>query len=120
MWCSRCGCAAAGAPVFVNRLLERGGVRGGWVERTAMSALPAPRGRVTDVLFDALRRTPHELTAMPDAVDDEDLQLALYCCYELHYRGFDGVDDRWEWEPSLLRWRSALERRFESDLHERV
>ena len=33
---------------------------------------------------------------------DEDLQLALYCCYELHYRGLPGVDERWEWEPSLL------------------
>ena len=28
-----------------------------------------------------------------------DLQLALYMCYELHYRGFSGVDPTWEWNP---------------------
>jgi hypothetical protein len=85
-----------------------------------MSALPTPRGPLSETLFDALRQAPQELPAMPDAADDEDLHLALYCCYELHYRGFDGVDDRWEWEPSLLRVRGALEQRFEGELHERV
>ena len=33
--------------------------------------------------------------------------------YELHYRGFEGVDERWEWEPSLLALRSVLEDIFE-------
>lgn len=47
---------------------------------------------------------------------DEDLQLALYCLYELHYRGLPGVDERWEWNPSLLAFRSALERQFEAEL----
>ncbi|MGH3999048.1 MAG: iron-containing redox enzyme family protein, partial [Pseudonocardiaceae bacterium] len=42
----------------------------------------------------------------------EDLSLALYTCYELHYRSFDGVDSRWEWEPELLRLRAAMERSF--------
>jgi hypothetical protein len=85
-----------------------------------MSALPAPRGPLSEALFAALRHAPHELPAMPDVVDDEDLHLTLYCCYELHYRGFDGVDARWEWEPSLLGLRGALERRFEGELHERI
>ena len=85
-----------------------------------MNTLPTPRGPVSEVLFDALRRAPHELPSVPEAGDAEDLHLALYCCYELHYRGFAGVDDRWEWEPSRLALRSDLERRFESDLHERV
>ena len=44
---------------------------------------------------------------------DEDLQLALYCSYELHYRGLPDVDDAWEWEPSLLALRRSLEERFE-------
>ncbi|MBN6054306.1 iron-containing redox enzyme family protein [Nonomuraea sp. RK-328] len=47
---------------------------------------------------------------------DGDLQLALFACYELHYQGFDGVDPRWEWEPSLLAFRAGLERRFERAL----
>ncbi|MGW8777175.1 iron-containing redox enzyme family protein [Streptomyces sp. NPDC055796] len=42
----------------------------------------------------------------------EDLQLALYLLYELHYRGFAGVDDEREWDPELLRLRQALETRF--------
>ncbi|MGW6986888.1 iron-containing redox enzyme family protein [Streptomyces sp. NPDC054946] len=42
----------------------------------------------------------------------EDLQLSLYLLYELHYRGFDGVDDAREWDPDLLRLRQALEARF--------
>ena len=51
-----------------------------------------------------------------DPLSDEDLQLALYLCYELHYRGLDGVDERWEWEPSLLALRARLEARFEDAL----
>ncbi|MDX3533806.1 iron-containing redox enzyme family protein [Streptomyces sp. MB09-01] len=42
----------------------------------------------------------------------EDLQLALYLLYELHYRGFDGVGDEREWDPDLLRLRQALETRL--------
>ncbi|MGH3559060.1 MAG: iron-containing redox enzyme family protein, partial [Mycobacterium sp.] len=41
-----------------------------------------------------------------------DLQLALYMCYELHYRGFAGVDPTWEWNPGLLHLRDQLERTF--------
>jgi hypothetical protein len=44
----------------------------------------------------------------------------LYLCYELHYRGLPGVDDRWEWEPSLLGLRSRLEEQFEGALLEVV
>ncbi|OBJ54883.1 iron-containing redox enzyme family protein [Mycobacterium sp. 1423905.2] len=41
-----------------------------------------------------------------------DLQLALYMCYELHYRGFASVDPGWEWNPTLLALRAELERAF--------
>ncbi|MEU0516416.1 iron-containing redox enzyme family protein [Streptosporangium sp. NPDC006007] len=83
--------------------------------------LPTPRGPITAALFERLTRPPHgfDPPAVPageSVVDDEDLQLALFTCYELHYQGFDGVDDRWEWEPSLLRQRGALEERFERGL----
>ena len=52
--------------------------------------------------------------------DDEDLHLALYCCYELHYRGLDAVDDGWEWEPSLIGARRVFEERFETELRDAV
>src|SRR3954463_15789898 len=47
---------------------------------------------------------------------DDDFHLTLYCLYELHYRGFEGVDDSWEWEPSLIRIRRKLESCFEEAL----
>ncbi|GHH69035.1 hypothetical protein GCM10017673_18850 [Streptosporangium violaceochromogenes] len=79
--------------------------------------LPTPRGPLTAALLERLTRPPHgfDAPAVPvaSAVEDEDLQLALFTCYELHYQGFDGVDDRWEWEPSLLRLRGELEGVFE-------
>jgi hypothetical protein len=55
-----------------------------------------------------------------DALGDDDLQLALYLCYELHYRGLPGVADEWEWEPSLLALRRELEASFEAGLRARV
>ena len=90
-----------------------------------MTALPAPRGATTEALLDALRDPPHHLPPIPlpdgpDALADEDLQLALYCCYELHYRGLPGVEQRWEWSPSLLALRGALEERFETALRAEV
>lgn len=39
--------------------------------------------------------------------------LALYVCYELHYARVHGVDEKWEWSPLLLGFRSALERQME-------
>ncbi|WP_194861328.1 iron-containing redox enzyme family protein, partial [Dietzia sp. SYD-A1] len=54
---------------------------------------------------------------LPDVSADtdpmgRDLQLALYTLYELHYRGFAGVDSDLEWDPELLRLRRALETLF--------
>ena len=84
--------------------------------------LPHSRGPLTAVLFHELRQRPHRLPpiVLPDAtapLADDDLQLALYALYELHYRGFEGVDERWEWEPSLLAVRSVLEDIFEGGLY---
>ena len=50
----------------------------------------------------------------------EDFQLSLYLLYELHYRGFRDVDERWEWEPLLLEFRASLEADFEATLRELV
>jgi hypothetical protein len=90
-----------------------------------MDSLPAPRGEISEIVLAALRATPHSLerVAIPEFQDplaDDDLQLALYLCYELHYRGLPAVDDRWEWDPSLLALRARLEQIFESALREAV
>src|SRR6202167_1853471 len=55
---------------------------------------------------------------VPDrrAWHDDALQLALWCCYELHYRGFDDVDERWEWNPAVIGFRGALEERWLASL----
>jgi hypothetical protein len=88
-----------------------------------MPTLPGPRGPITEALFAALRRPPHALQLLP-ALDpprpeaDDDLQLALYCSYELHYRGFSDVDECWEWAPAMLAARAALEAPFEARLAE--
>lgn len=84
---------------------------------------PQPRGPISQLLLDELRRDAHPISGgissreQPlDALDDEDLHLALYLCYELHYRGLEGVDPGWEWEPSLIALRGGLEHRFEAAL----
>jgi hypothetical protein len=87
-----------------------------------MPAVPAARGPLSATLLDALRGVPGTLPAdlavpVPDdPLADDDLHLALYCCYELHYRGLDGVDERWEWQPDLLALRAQLETVFEDGL----
>jgi hypothetical protein len=92
---------------------------------------PAPRGPLSTALLTVLSAAPddaaedldilHRLAAAriretPDIIDDDDVQLALFCLYELHYSGLDGVDDAWEWEPELLRVRRLLEQPFEAAL----
>ncbi len=88
---------------------------------TAGSRLPAARGPLTERLFADLHGEPHCLDWVPGAgTTDDDRQLALYCCYELHYGGFADVDDRWEWEPSLIGVRAVLEEWFEAALRQEI
>jgi hypothetical protein len=79
--------------------------------------LPSPRGPVSAALIARLGRAPHEFDpALPDSFTDDDLQLSLFVMYELAYRGWDGVDDRWEYQPALIGLRNAAEERFEAEL----
>lgn len=78
--------------------------------------LPRARGPVSDAVIGALRG-PVRSVVLPsldsiDMLSDDDAQLALTCCYELHYRSFSGVDDAWEWDAHLLAATSRLERAF--------
>lgn len=61
-----------------------------------------------------------DLSVADNVLYDDDLQMALYLCYELHYAALEGVDDRREWSPSLLTFRGALEREFEASLRRLV
>jgi hypothetical protein len=89
--------------------------------------LPHAVGPLSATVLDILRSGRPALHARPiDGPVCEadpyglDLQLTLYVCYELHYRGFDGVDPRWEWNPSLLHLRGRLEEVFGSAVRDDV
>ncbi|HET9381431.1 MAG TPA: iron-containing redox enzyme family protein [Streptomyces sp.] len=76
--------------------------------------LPAARGPLSEAVARYLRGTGPFGPVSAQHADPygDDLQLALYQCYELHYRGFAGVPGRLEWDPGLLRVRAVLEERF--------
>jgi hypothetical protein len=95
--------------------------------------LPAPRGPISAAILAILTGhaadppvavavarlqslVPVQLDQAGDVIDDDDLQLALFCLYELHYGGLEGVDDSWEWNPGLIVVRQLLEQRFEHGL----
>ncbi len=89
---------------------------------TALLAALAGRAALAPeaVCADARRRGAATEHGVVDPLIDDDLQLTLWVCYELHYRGFDGVDPDWEWDPGLLALRGELERVFEADLRRRT
>ncbi|MBG0850688.1 iron-containing redox enzyme family protein [Streptomyces spinoverrucosus] len=77
--------------------------------------LPSARGPLSAAVIGYLRGTgppPGDQQIASASAYGDDLQLALYLCYELHYRGFEGVPEDREWDPDLLRGRAALEDRF--------
>lgn len=83
----------------------------------AEPALPSACGPLSAAVCDLLRRPAtvsieSPLTAVDADPYGRDLQLALYVCYELHYRGFADVDPDWEWHATLLELRSQLEHTF--------
>ncbi|MBP2369108.1 iron-containing redox enzyme family protein [Pseudonocardia parietis] len=82
--------------------------------RTGLAPLPAARGPLSEAVLAVLHGSAVAQLPDPAAADPygDDLQLALHCCYELHYRGFAGVDDDLEWDLRLLALRTELEERF--------
>lgn len=100
--------------------------------KVVASKLPSA-GPIGDLITEMLSAPPSDaLSAEPaeeadrlvafvdDPLGDDDLQLALYLCFELHYRSFPGVDSAWEWDPSLLAARAVLERAFFDALDEAI
>lgn len=86
--------------------------------------LPVPRGPLSQTIVERLAGPPAAFSAPAVVVGDplfsDDLQLALYVAFELHYRGFDEVDERWEWHPSLISFRNELTAAYESALEDKV
>lgn len=89
--------------------------------------LPDPRGPLSLLVTDLLvERAPvNTVNQMQASIADADplgldLQLALYICYELHYRGFVDVDPDWEWNASLLHLRGRLESAFLDEIRRHV
>jgi Iron-containing redox enzyme len=88
--------------------------------------LPPSRGPWTEALYGLMSspletEVPEHVEAVSrDVLEDDDLQMALYLCYELHYSGLEGIDDRMEWSPLVLMLRGALEREFEAAVRELV
>ncbi|SEL02286.1 iron-containing redox enzyme family protein [Rhodococcus maanshanensis] len=81
------------------------------------ASLPKPRGPISCEVISALEGgAPGSMALSPEVEHADpnggDLQLALQLCYELHYRGFAGVDPDWEWDPVLIGVRTELERLF--------
>jgi hypothetical protein len=77
---------------------------------------PPARGPLSDAVLDALARDPASRATFPPVADadarEEDLQLALFLAYELHFDGLAGVEAAWEWQPDLLAFRRSLEAPF--------
>jgi hypothetical protein len=76
------------------------------------------RGPLSATASALLRGVPAQppRVAVADPLTDDDLHLALFLCYEVHYRSLDGVDDLAEWDPRVLAYRAELERCFEDAL----
>jgi len=85
--------------------------------------IPWARGPLSAAVIDALQREPGsfvmpESVEVGDALVDDDFQLALYLCYDVHVRDLTGAD--WEWDVGLLAFRARLEGLFESRLRDEV
>jgi hypothetical protein len=83
--------------------------------------LPKARGDVSEVLFEALHTPPRSWARLAELepTADDDLHIALWAMYELHYQGFEDVEDELEWQPEVLALRRRLEQRFEDELRRR-
>jgi Iron-containing redox enzyme len=88
--------------------------------------IPPARGLLSEWLSATLSGDPDGTIVIPEpprssgalqpAWHDDDFQLALWVCYELHYRGFDDVHENWEWHPAVIAFLGELERRWVASL----
>ena len=79
------------------------------------------RGPLSEAVWALLHGAPASeagAVSVADPLADDDLHLALYLAYEIHYRSVATVDDRAEWDPAVLAFREELELPFELALRE--
>lgn len=82
-------------------------------------ALPRARGPWSRRALEVIRGDRPDPSPPPpcdDPLGDDDLHLALYLCYELHYRGLPSVPEEQEWDPAVIGFRRELEAVFEAEL----
>jgi hypothetical protein len=81
---------------------------------TAMR-LPAARGPMSALVLAILAGSDAPLAGLPSdhtlAGNSDDVQLALYLCYEVQYAGLPGTEHL-EWDTRLIEIRGRLERAF--------
>ncbi|PPB48632.1 hypothetical protein C4K88_12955 [Arthrobacter pityocampae] len=85
----------------------------GELSALVLSVLAGSRGSGQDALARLDLLAVEAISRTPDILLDDDLQLTLFCLYELHYSGIDEAGDDWEWDPDLLRVRHRIEAAFE-------
>ncbi|WP_241153689.1 iron-containing redox enzyme family protein [Nocardioides pantholopis] len=79
---------------------------------------PKARGAFSAAVFEAMRSGEGRVADVaPESPDDA--AIALWGLFELHYRGFEDVDDDLEWHPGLLAVRHELATDLERRLRER-
>jgi hypothetical protein len=113
------GATAIGAADHLERSLGVLRSRGPICELISelLTADPSPEPFASPEL---LAKTSDRIAAVSDSLADDDLQLGLYFCFELHYRSFPGLDPAWEWSPVLLAIRALLEAAFIQRLESEV
>jgi hypothetical protein len=83
--------------------------------RCRVTALPKPRGRLSERVLASLTELPSP--RIDDGSEsDDDAAIALWALHELSYGGFDDVNDGAERDPELFRLRGRLE----DDLEQRL
>jgi hypothetical protein len=84
-----------------------------------IAPLPTPRGPLSAAVqrawLEGIALDPAP-TQAGDPLTDDDLHLALWCCYQLHFGGFEGVSEELEWDPATIAFRRSLEGAFERAL----
>ncbi len=98
---------------------------------------PQPRGPLGEQLLTLLADPPEDagargraeelaaaaaaaLARAGDLLADDDVQLSLFVLHALHYLGVEGVDERWELEPGIVRAREVLGTALEEHLRAQV